>query len=764
MKTAIIGYPRIGKNRELKFRTEDYLKENITTDILESSAKELRRVHWNCISRKEIDFIPSNDFSFYDNMLDTACLFNIIPQRYKSLKLSDFDTYFTMARGYQNKNGDVKALPMKKWFNTNYHYIVPEFEDSTEVKLSGEKPFTEYKEAIELNIKTKPVIIGPFTLLKLSNFSGSKNVGDFADSVIEAYWELLKRFSVLNAEWVQFDEPSLVTDLTSEDKVLFLELYSGLLKSKGNIKILFQTYFGDIRDIYSEVTGLDLDGIGLDFVEGGKTFELIEKNGFPAGKLLFAGVVNGKNIWRNNYDKTLSILKQLTKYIPKDNVVINTSCSLLHVPYTVDDEAEVPAEYREHFAFAEEKLDELFELKVLFKDDDFENNPAFLKNCDLVKRKNSFYDKSVKDRISALKGEDFTRLPFFEEREALQRKTLQLPIFPTTTIGSFPQTNDVKANRAKFKRGEITEERYIENVKVKIEHCIRLQEEIGLDVLVHGEYERNDMVEFFGENLSGFIFTSKAWVQSYGTRCVKPPIIWSDIKRSKSITTDYVKYAQSLTDKPVKGMLTGPITILNWSFPRDDISHKEMAFQLALAIRDEVLELEASGIRIIQVDEAALKEKLPIRREDWHTEYLDWAIPAFRLVHSGVRAETQIHTHMCYSEFNEIIREIDEMDADVISFEASRSQLGIVGVLKDNGFKTQVGPGVYDIHSPRIPSEDEIKNAINKILEYIRPEKLWINPDCGLKTRGEAETIPSLKNLVNAAHCVRSKLENYNEH
>lgn len=615
-----------------------------------------------------------------------------------------------------------------------------------------------------MDIKTKPLIIGPFTLLKLSNFNGNKNAGDFAVSVIEAYGELLKRFSALNAEWVQFDEPSLVTDLTSKDKALFLNLYSGLLKSKWGIKILLQTYFGDIRDIYSEVTGFDFDGIGLDFVEGCKTFELIEKYGFPAGKLLFAGVVHGKNIWRNYYRKTLSILEQLTEYIAKDNIVISTSCSLLHVPYTADNETEMPNEYKEHLAFAEEKLAELSELNALFESENHKNHPAYLNNCDLFTRRKNFEDLDVKDRISALKSEDFTRLPGFYEREAIQKQVIKLSVLPTTTIGSFPQTDDVKANRAKFKRGEITEEQYIENVKAKIEHCVRLQEGIGLDVLVHGEYERNDMVEFFGENLSGFLFTSKAWVQSYGTRCVKPPIFWSDIKRSKSMTTDYIKYAQSLTDKPVKGMLTGPITILNWSFPRDDISHKEMAFQLALAIRDEVLELEASGIRIIQVDEAALKEKLPIRREDWHTEYLDWAIPAFRLVHSGVRAETQIHTHMCYSEFNEIIREIDEMDADVISFEASRSQLGIVGVLKDNGFKTQVGPGVYDIHSPRIPSEDEIKNAINKILEYIRPEKLWINPDCGLKTRGEAETIPSLKNLVNAAHCVRSKLENYNEH
>jgi 5-methyltetrahydropteroyltriglutamate--homocysteine methyltransferase len=490
-------------------------------------------------------------------------------------------------------------------------------------------------------------------------------------------------------------------------------------------------------------------------VEGRETYNLIRKYGFPKEKILFAGVVNGKNIWRNRYRKTFEILNGLR--CDGYHVVISTSCSLLHVPYTLENETKLPENIAKHFSFAHEKLTELAELKRLSELDHAKENEIYKRNEQLFTEDRDSFDSAVSKRVSEIKESDFTRLPAFEEREVIQKKEFDLPLFPTTTIGSFPQTADVKAARTAFRKGEITEEEYKEFNRRKIAECVALQEKIGLDVLVHGEYERNDMVEYFGENLNGYIFSEKAWVQSYGTRCVKPPIIWGDISRRKPITVEWSVYAQSLTKKPMKGMLTGPVTILNWSFPREDISLKECTYQLALAIRDEVLDLEKNGIRIIQVDEAALREKLPLRKSDWYSEYLDWAIRAFRLVHSGVKPETQIHTHMCYSEFTDIIPAIDDMDADVITFEASRSDLLILDALKENNFKTEVGPGVYDIHSPRIPSENEILLTLQKMVEKIKPEKLWVNPDCGLKTRGTEETKSSLVNLVQAASKLRNQ-------
>ena len=688
-------------------------------------------------------------------VLDTAVLFNIVPKEYKELNLSDIDTYFAMARGYQGENGDVKALAMKKWFNTNYHYIVPEIEDDTEIKLVGTNPFKYYSEAKKDGIETKPVVVGPFTLLKLARFTGNKSVDDFVDDTIKAYSELLNELSKLGVNWIQFDEPFLVHDITKEDLTLFDKIYNAVLAKKENIKVLLQTYFGDIRDSYENITKLKFDAIGLDFIEGKETLNLIEKYGFPKDKILLAGLVNGKNIWRNNYEKTISTLNLLkNKGI---EVVLSTSCSLLHVPFTVENETKLSKDVLKHFAFAVEKLGELADLKVLAEEINFTEDNVFVNNKKLFSEDRNALNSEVAERIKNIKESDFTRLPAFEEREKIQKKEFNLPIFPTTTIGSFPQTADVKANRTAFKKGEITEQEYIEFNKKKIAECVALQEEIGIDVLVHGEYERNDMVEYFGENLDGYIFTEKAWVQSYGTRCVKPPIVWGDISRNKSMTVDWSVYAQSLTNKPMKGMLTGPVTILNWSFPREDISLKECAYQIALAIRDEVLDLEKNGIKIIQIDEAALREKLPLRKADWYSEYLDWAIKTFRLTHSGTKAETQIHTHMCYSEFTDIIKAIDDMDADVITFEASRSDLLLLDSLKENNFKTEVGPGVYDIHSPRVPSVDEILTVLNKMAEKINPEKLWVNPDCGLKTRGVVETKASLINMVKAAKQFREK-------
>ena len=750
MNTSVIGYPRIGKDRELKFASEKFFNGELDEAGLLNAAKTIRKEDLLKQKAAGITYISSNDFSFYDNVLDTAFLFNVIPQRYKDLGLSELETYFALARGYQGDKGNVKALAMKKWFNTNYHYLVPEIDDDTKIALTGSKPLDEFIEAKELGVDTKVALVGPFTFLKLAKFTGSKKISDVYSVLTAEYIKLVSLLASSGAKVIEFDEPYLVRDLNSDDIDLFKEIYSLILSNKNGAKILLQTYFGDIRDAYNEVISLDFDLIGLDFVEGRKTLELVKTNGFPADKILVAGLVNGKNIWRNDYKKTLSVLNELGVA----NVVLGTSCSLLHVPYTLANETKLSEDYKKHFAFAEEKLTELNEIASLFGGD-FENNEIFKKNQSLFEGRVDSEDKEVQAKVAAITDADYVRLPVFEEREKIQKGILNLPLFPTTTIGSFPQTADVRKNRQEFKKGLKSKEEYVEFNKQKIAECIKLQEEIGLDVLVHGEFERNDMVEYFGENLNGYVFTEKAWVQSYGTRNVKPPIIWGDVSRKAPITVFWSKFAKSCTDKPVKGMLTGPVTILNWSFPREDISIKESILQIALAIRDEVLDLEANGINIIQIDEAALREKLPLRKSDWYSEYLDFAIPAFRLVHSKVKPETQIHTHMCYSEFTDIIPAIDAMDADVITFEASRSDLQILDSLKENNFKTEVGPGVYDIHSPRVPSVEEIVNALTKMRAKIEDNKLWVNPDCGLKTRGNEETVKSLKNLVAAAKQIR---------
>lgn len=755
MNTSVVGYPRVGKLRELKFATEKYFRGEIKEDELKELGTAIRAEQWKFQKENGIDYIPSNDFSFYDGMLDAAVLFDIVPERYKELQLSPLDTYFAMARGYQGDAGDVRALAMKKWFHTNYHYMVPEVEDTTKIALVGEKPFAEYLEAKELGIETKPVVTGAYTLLKLSRYLGKKERLDFAEEVIAAYGKLLHRFAELGAKWVQFDEPCLVCDMTEEDICFLKRLYEGILQEKGTVKVLLQTYFGDVRDCYQEIMGLEFDGVGLDFVEGKETLNLVEQYGFSKEKILFAGVVNGKNIWKNSYKKTRGLFSQLQK--KTDNVVLGTSCSLLHVPYTIAQETKLSEEVKQYFAFAQEKVKELAELKELCAEKDVEQDIRYQQNNLLFTRERNATNPEVKKRLQGIRESDFTRLPKFEEREQIQKKEFGLPEFPTTTIGSFPQTAEVKAKRSAFRKGAITEESYTEFLKEKIAECVHFQEEIGLDVLVHGEYERNDMVEYFGEHLDGYLFTEKGWVQSYGTRCVKPPVIWGDISRKAPMTVKWSVYAQSLTKKPMKGMLTGPVTILNWSFPREDISLEECAYQIALAIRDEVLDLEKNGICMIQVDEAALREKLPLRKADWQKSYLDWAIKAFRLVHSGVKPETQIHTHMCYSEFTDIIAAIDDMDADVITFEASRSDLQILEALRKNHFRTEVGPGVYDIHSPRVPEVAEIVAALEKMLTMLTPEKLWVNPDCGLKTRGTSETVASLKNMVEAAETVRKK-------
>ena len=639
MKTSVIGFPRIGTLRELKFASEKYFRKEISEEQLKETAKELRKTHWNMQKNAGIDFISSNDFSFYDTVLDTAVLLNIIPKRYKELDLSEIDTYFAMARGYQGEHGDVKALAMKKWFNTNYHYIVPETEDDTKIKLSGDKLWNEYAEADEFGIETKPMLTGAYTMLKLCRYTGNKSEKDYVCDIIAAYKELLQTCGKKQIAWVQFDEPALVLDMDDSDKALFHQIYDELLAVETDTKVLLQTYFGDIRDIYEEVINMPFAGIGLDFIEGKQTCDLVSKYGFPKDKVLFAGVVNGKNIWKNHYDKTLKVLSGLRE--KGIDTVISTSCSLLHVPYTLGNEEKLSKEYTAYFSFAKEKLVELSELGKLADSKNYAEYDIFEKNHKLFSGSRDCTNKDVRNRLSKVCESDYVRLPKRSERQKIQKEEFKLPKFPTTTIGSFPQTKDVKANRSAFKRGEKTEQEYVDFNKKKIAECVKWQEEIGIDVLVHGEYERNDMVEYFGESLGGFLFTQKAWVQSYGTRCVKPPIIWGDVYRNKPITVEWSVYAQSLTKKIMKGMLTGPVTILNWSFPREDISIKDSISQIALAIRDEVLDLEANGIKVIQIDEAALREKLPLRKTDWYKEYLDFAIPAFRLTHSGVKPETQ---------------------------------------------------------------------------------------------------------------------------
>ncbi|MBQ9239664.1 MAG: 5-methyltetrahydropteroyltriglutamate--homocysteine S-methyltransferase [Treponema sp.] len=757
MKTSVIGFPRIGKDRELKFASEKYFGGAIDAAGLEATARAVRAYGWKTAQHAGIDFIPSGDFSFYDNMLDTAVMLGVIPERYAALNLSPLDTYFAMARGYQGSAGDVKALALKKWFNTNYHYLVPEIEDSAVVHPVAAPLAAAYAESLALGIETVPSIIGPYTFLRFARFTGKKCAVDVADAISNAYVGILTALAGQGAGWMAFVEPALVLDMTSDDTAFFTSLYAPLLEKATacGMRPILQTYFGDIRNSYKTVCDLGFAGIGLDFVEGKQTRALVHEHGFPDDALLFAGIISGKNIWRADYAKTGAVISEIARVVPSDRIVVSPSCSLLHVPYTTAGETTLPPDVVRHFAFAEEKLTELTELAAIAQETE-SGRGALARNKDLFAAPRVAPNESVRRQCAALTDRDMTRQPEFAEREAIQKAALHLPLFPTTTIGSFPQIREVRSARALVKKGGMSSAEYESFIREKIAACISLQESIGLDVLVHGEYERNDMVEYFGNCLDGFVFTDNAWVQSYGTRCVKPPVLWGDVSRREPITVPWSVFAQSCTQRPVKGMLTGPVTILNWSFPREDISLREQAFQIGLAIRGEVLDLEQNGIRIIQIDEAALREKLPLRKADWHADYLDWAIKAFRLVHAGVRPETQIHTHMCYSEFNDIIADIDSMDADVITFEASRSDLTILDALSAAHFRTEVGPGVYDIHSPRVPSVKEMVGALEKMVTKIPAEKLWVNPDCGLKTRGEAETKESLANLVRAAHEIRA--------
>ncbi len=762
MKATNLGFPRIGKNRELKKAIEAYWAGKLNQDELLRVCRELRAANWRTQVELGIEHIPSNDFSLYDQVLDTTAMLGAVPARFgASGQQTDLATYFAMARGVTTalSGGSAVAMEMTKWFDTNYHYIVSELKADQEFRLSSRKPIEEFLEAKNLGIRTRPVLIGPITYLLLAKCVGAPfDRLLLLDRLLPVYEQVLRELSAAGAEWVQIDEPCLVLDLSDEARAAFLPTYQRLVNAASGLSLLATTYFGDLRDNLDTACQLPVAGLHVDAVYGqAKLDEVLAR--LPEQMTLSLGVVDGRNIWRTDLDHALGLVKQAVNALGVERVFVAPSCSLLHVPIDLEQETKIPAEIHPWLAFAKQKLSEVGILARAVSEGET-SNAGELKasSAALRSRRESslVHDPAVQSRLRGVTDNMRRRSPF-SARRAVQAQQLQLPVLPTTTIGSFPQTKDVRAARADYKTGRSTREAYDSFLKVQIKETIRVQEELGLDVLVHGEAERNDMVEYFGEQLQGFAFTQHGWVQSYGSRCVKPPIIYGDVSRPKPMTVSWIEYAQSLTEKPVKGMLTGPVTILQWSFVRNDQLRSQTCRQIALAIRDEVADLEAAGVKIIQIDEAALREGLPLRRADW-AGYLQWVVDCFRLASSCVRDETQIHTHMCYSEFNEIIGAIAEMDADVISIEASRSRMELLRAFESFQYPNDIGPGVYDIHSPRVPSCEEMLGLLRAAGKVFSPEQLWVNPDCGLKTRGWPEVRQSLENMVNAAKEFREEL------
>ncbi|MBN2613836.1 MAG: 5-methyltetrahydropteroyltriglutamate--homocysteine S-methyltransferase [Bacteroidales bacterium] len=765
MKTQSLGYPRIGSQRELKKACEQYWSGKISGEELVQTGMSIRQYNWQLQKDAGIDLIPSNDFSFYDHILDMSLTVGAIPQRYTKIVPNGhgplLDLYFAMARGYQKNGLDITAMEMTKWFDTNYHYIVPEYTKNQSFNYFSSKIVDEFLEAKNAGINTKPVIIGPVTyLLSGKEKEPGFNRLDLIENLLPVYLRLLKILEEHGAEWVQFDEPFLVLDITKKAKSAFQFVYNEIYKAFPKLKTILTTYFEGLRDNLELAVSLPVTALHIDLVrcpqQLAETLEVL-----PAGMSLSIGIIDGRNIWKNDFQQSLELINNAVDKIGAERVLIAPSCSLLHSPCDLDFETMLDTEIKQWLAFAKQKINEVVTLKQLASP---EGNKAamerFIANQVAIEsRKTSrlINNQGVKQRIGAITETDAKRQSVFSVRKSKQRKALNLPLLPTTTIGSFPQTIDVRSWRTKLKKGEINSEQYDTLLKGEIEKTLRWQEEIGIDVLVHGEFERNDMVEYFGEKLNGFVFTQNGWVQSYGSRCVKPPIIFGDIYRPNPMTVYWTVYAQSLTQKHVKGMLTGPVTILQWSFVRNDQPRSQTCTQIALAIRDEVMDLEKAGIKIIQIDEPAIREGLPLRKADWQ-EYLHWAVRAFRIAASGVNDETQIHTHMCYAEFNDIIQDIADMDADVITIECSRSQMELLDAFAGFKYPNEIGPGVYDIHSPRIPSVQEMKLLMKKALELIPKENLWINPDCGLKTRGWAETSAALKNMARVALELRKEI------
>ncbi|MDP9868860.1 MULTISPECIES: 5-methyltetrahydropteroyltriglutamate--homocysteine S-methyltransferase [Streptosporangium] len=742
MTTTILGYPRIGAHRELKFVTEEYWAGRVGEEELQSTASTLRRAVWTELRDSGLGTIPSNTFSFYDHVLDTSVMVDAVPDRYRAL--SGLERYFAMARG----TADIPALEMTKWFDTNYHYIVPELSLDARLRLADgaqAKPVAEYLEAKTLGVETRPVLVGPLTYLLLAKAAPGSPEGfvplDLLGALVEVYAELLERLAGAGAQWVQLDEPALAGDLGAREVEALERAYRRLGGLSSRPKILLATYFGTVAaEALKVVASTAVEAIGLDFVTRPDTLEVVASAGGLPHKTVVAGVVDGRNVWRTDPARARSTYAVLLGLVGQ--VQLSTSCSLLHVPVDLDSEPALDPAVRARLAFARQKVTELVALDAELRSDAPQAAPASAAGV----------DAEVRARLEALG--DIQRADR-RTRSAAQQAKLGLPDLATTTIGSFPQTARIRRARADHKAGRIDDAAYTEAMRAEIGQVIRLQEDLGLDVLVHGEPERNDMVQYFAEQLSGYAATDHGWVQSYGTRCVRPPILHGDVSRPEPMTVKWAAYAQSLTAKPVKGMLTGPVTMLAWSFVRDDQPLPETARQVALALRDEIADLEAAGIGIVQVDEPALRELLPPRRAD-QDAYLAWAVAAFRLATSGVAISTQIHTHMCYSEFGEIITTIADLDADVTSVEAARSHMELVADLREAGYANGLGPGVYDIHSPRVPTVEEMEANLRRALKAVPADRLWVNPDCGLKTRGYAETEAALANMVAAARNVRA--------
>ena len=751
-----LGFPPIGPKRELKRATEGYWNGKVSRADLLRAGSELRTAHWRLQQAAGIDLVPSNDFSFYDRVLDTSALVGAVPERYGWAGGSvDLDTYFAMARGAQRAGRDVTAMEMTKWFDTNYHYIVPEFDREQTFSLASTKPIDDFREAKALGITTKPVLIGPMTFLLLGKVRSARfDRLELLDRLLPVYVEVLNRLVAAGATWVQFDEPCLVLDRSAAERDAYRRAYGILAERAPKAKILLTTYFGGLDDNLSTALAVPAQGLHVDLTRAPRQLDML-LSAWPAGRVLSLGVIDGRNIWKTDLGAALTLLERGQAKVGGDHLWVAPSCSLLHVPVDLDLEHRLDAEFKGWLAFAKQKLGEVATLtRALGRGRataaaDLDANARALAARRASKR---IHNPAVKQRAAAVTEPDLRRASPYAAR---RRAQLALPLYPTTTIGSFPQTAEVRNARRQLTDGTLTPAAYDKFIEEQIRKTLKVQEEIGLDVLVHGEFERNDMVEYFGEQLQGFAFTEHGWVQSYGTRYVKPPIIFGDVSRPRPMTVRWSSYAQSQTKQPVKGMLTGPVTILQWSFVRDDQPRSETAKQLALAIRDEVRDLEAAAIRVIQIDEPALREGLPLRRTDW-SEYLEWAVNAFRLATAGVKDETQIHTHMCYSEFNDVIRVIARMDADAISIESARSGSELLEAFKEFRYPNEIGPGVYDIHSPRVPSTTEIVAALNRMKDVLDRRQIWVNPDCGLKTRGWEETLPSLRNMVEAARQLRA--------
>jgi 5-methyltetrahydropteroyltriglutamate--homocysteine methyltransferase len=753
-----LGFPRIGARRELKHALESYWRGETDAAQLQATAAELRARHWRLQRDAGVDVPPSNDFSLYDQVLDTAVLFDAIPQRYRALaQRAPLDGYFAMARGLQRDGVDLHALEMTKWFDTNYHYLVPELTQDQAFTLHADKPLSEYREARALGIETRPVLLGPVSFLRLSKAIDGSDTLALLDRLLPVYAQLLAELKDAGAAWVQLDEPVLVQDLDDTARAAFERAYR-YLADVPRPQLLLATYFGALDDNLALATSLPIDGLHVDLVRAPEQLDAVLR-ALPATRILSLGLVNGRNIWRAALDNALILARYALGHRGPDTLWLAPSCSLLHCPVDLGQEKKLDAELRSWLAFSRQKLQELRVLADALDGKASAEVALDQARAAIESRRRSprVHNPAVKARVAALTATDAARATPHVQRQLQQAQALRLPAFPTTTIGSFPQTQDVRLARARNKSGKLSDADYDAFLAEQTAHCVRVQEQIGLDVLVHGEFERNDMVEYFGEQLDGFAFTGNGWVQSYGSRCVKPPVIFGDVSRPAPMTVRWSRYAQSLTDKPMKGMLTGPVTVLQWSFVRDDQSRADTCTQIALALRDEVNDLEAAGIRAIQIDEPALREGLPLRRAQWQ-DYLDWAVRAFRISASGVADATQIHTHMCYAQFNDIIEAVAALDADVISIETSRSRMELLDAFASFDYPNQIGPGVYDIHSPRVPDSAEMVELLRKASDVLPPGKLWVNPDCGLKTRGWPETRAALEAMVGAARTLRGEV------